>query len=249
MENEKKEEIKAGTDSGAKLLKKERELVVPGDEIIKSMDYLPGRNAFREGDSIFAKKLGVVSMSNRVISVIPLSGVYIPKPGDMVIGEVIDIQNNGWVIDIRSVNEAFLPLSGVREYIDTSKMDISKVYGLGDTVYAKVSSTNATSVYLNMQDPMARKLGSGRITRMSPAKVPRLIGKEGSMINMIKDRTKCRISIGQNGFVWFEGDREDGVVDAIRLIEREAAHDGLTDKISNLLGGIYDEKAERQKAG
>ena len=56
------------------MLKNERDFVVPGDEIVKSMDYLPGKYTFREGDSIFAKRLGVVSMSGRVVSVIPLSG-------------------------------------------------------------------------------------------------------------------------------------------------------------------------------
>ena len=226
------------------LLKKDRELVIPGDEIIRSMDYLPGKNAFRDGDSIYAKKLGLVSVNRRVISVIPLSGVYIPKAGDMVMGEVIDIQNNGWVIDIKSVNEGFLPLSGVREFVDTSKTDMSKIYGLGDVVYAKISASSSNSVYLTMQDTRSRKLRSGRVVRMSPAKVPRLIGKEGSMIKLIKDKTGCRISIGQNGLVWFEGEKEDSVIDAIKLIERESVTDGLTDKISNLLGGGANGKAK-----
>jgi exosome complex component RRP4 len=226
-------------------LKKDRELVIPGDEIIRSMDYLPGKNCFREGDSIYAKRLGLVSIDRRVISVIPISGVYIPKVGDMVLGEVIDIQNNGWVVDIKSVNEAFLPLSGVREFIDTTKTDLSNIYGFGDVIYAKVSSTGSTSVHLSMQDSRARKLKSGRVLKMSPAKVPRLIGKEGSMINLIKNITRCSISIGQNGMVWFEGENEDGVVDAVRLIEREAITDGLTDKVSKLLGGGEDGKAKQ----
>lgn len=228
----------------AELLKNDRELVIPGDEIIRSMDFLPGKNAFRDGDSICAKKLGLVSVNRRVISVIPLSGVYIPKAGDMVMGEVIDIQNNGWVIDIKSVNEGFLPLSGVREFIDTSKTDMSKVYGLGDVVYAKISAASSNSIYLTMQDTRSRKIRSGRVIKMSPAKVPRLIGKEGSMIKLIKDKTGCRISIGQNGLVWFEGEKEDSVIDAIKLIERESVTDGLTDKISNLLGGGANGKAK-----
>ena len=53
-----------------------------------------------------------------MISVIPLSGVYVPKGGDMVIGKVQDIQSSGWVIDINSISDAYLPLSGVREFID-----------------------------------------------------------------------------------------------------------------------------------
>lgn len=228
----------------SELIKKDREFVIPGDEIITSMDYLPGRNCFREGDSILAKRLGLVSVNKRVISVIPLSGVYIPKPGDMVMGEVIDIQGNGWVIDIKSITDAFLPLSGVREFIDTNKTDMSKIYGMGDVIYAKISSAGTNSVHLTMQDTRSRKIGSGRVIRMSPAKVPRLIGKEGSMINLIKDRTRCRISIGQNGLVWFEGEKEGDVVSAIRLIEKNSVTDGLTDNISKLLGGEANGKAK-----
>lgn len=243
-ETEKKEEVKIEGKTEARMLKEDRELVIPGDEIIKSMDYLPGRNSFREGDSIYAKKLGLVSVNRRVISVIPLSGVYIPKAGDMVMGEVIDVQNNGWVIDIKSVTDAFLPLSGVREFIDTSKTDLSDIYGFGDVIYAKILNTGTNSVHLTMQDTRSRKLRSGRIVKMSPAKVPRLIGKEGSMINLVKDRTRCRISIGQNGMVWFEGEKEDKVIDAIRLVEKEAVTGGLTDKISKLLGGELNGKAK-----
>ena len=154
-----------------------------------------------------------------MISIIPLSGVYIPRPGDMVIGKVKDIHSAGWVININSVGEAFLPLSGVREFIDTTKTDLARFYDVNDVVYAKINHANSHTIQLSMQDPRARKFNSGRIMTMSPSKVPRLIGKEGSMINMIKDHSGCRINVGQNGLVWFEGDKEDVVVNAIGLIE------------------------------
>lgn len=222
----------------SELIKNDREVVLPGEEIINSIDYLPGRNSFREGNSIYSKRIGLVSVRGRVISVIPLSGVYVPKPGDMVIGEVEDIQSSGWIVNINSVKDAYLPLSGVREFIDTTKTDLSKFYAVGDVIYAKIGHANTHTIQLSMQDPRARKFGSGRIVTMSPAKVPRLIGKEGSMINVIKDKSGCRINVGQNGLVWFEGEKEDLVVDAISLIEREAALDGLTDRVASMLNGV-----------
>src|SRR4030043_136318 len=134
--------------------RKEREFVVPGDEIVNSMDYLPGRNCFREGNSILAKRLGIVNLDGRVISVIPLTGVYFPRVGDMVIGEVVDIQSNGWVVAINSAHDAYLPLSGVREFIDTSKTDLSRVYGMGEVIYARIGSVvSGNSIHLSMQDP------------------------------------------------------------------------------------------------
>jgi len=221
----------------AEFIKKEREFVVPGDEIISSMDFLPGRNCLREGNSIYAKRLGIVNLDGRVISVIPLTGVYFPRVGDMVIGEVEDVQSNGWVISINSAHSAYLPLSGVREFIDTSKTDLSRVYGVGEVVYANIMSASGSSIHLSMQDPRCRKFRSGRIVRMNPSKIPRLIGRQGSMIMMIKDLTGCRINVGQNGVICIEGEKEDLVIKAIEVIEHESQSEGLTDKVSMLLGG------------
>jgi exosome complex component RRP4 len=204
---------------------------------VKSVDYLPGKNCFREGDSIFAKKLGIVSVSQRVISVIPLNSVYIPKIGDMIIGVIEEIQQNGWVVDINSPYGAFIPLSGVREYIDTTRTDLSKVYAIDDVIHGKVSLIKMDSVHISMQDLMARKLRGGRMVKINPAKVPRLIGKQGSMINLIKEKTGCRISVGQNGYVWIDGEKDDLAIKAIKKIEEESYVEGLTDKISKLLEG------------
>lgn len=222
----------------AELLKKEREFVAPGEEIVKSMDYLPGKNCFREGDSICSKRIGLVSVSGRVISTIPLNGPYLPKVGDMVIATVEDIQGtSGWLMDINAPYNAFLPLSGVREFIDTNRTRLSNVYSVGDVLYGKIHHVAPPdTVHISMQDPRSRKLKGGRILSINPAKVPRLIGKQGSMISMIKNRTGSRISIGQNGFMWMEGGNEDMVLKAVGLVESEAYRNGLTDKVSRLLG-------------
>lgn len=223
-------------------MKKDRELAIPGDELVKSMDYLPGKNCFREGESIITKRLGLVSVDGRVISIIPLSGVYLPKYGDMVIGTVAEIQSSGWIVDINSLHQAYLPLSGVKEFIDTKRTDLSKVYAIGDVIYSKISLVNGDSVHLSMQDTRSRKFTSGRVIKMSSAKVPRLIGKQGSMIRLIKDSTGCRINVGQNGAVWIEGANDNTVLSAVQLIEKNSHIDGLTDKVSEFLGKTKLEK-------
>ena len=81
------------------------------------------------------------------------------------------------------------------------------------------------------------KFKGGIIVDISPTKVPRLIGKKGSMINMIKDKTNCKIVVGQNGLVWVKGneDMEQLTREVIHLIEAEAHTSGLTNKIKNKL--------------
>jgi exosome complex component RRP4 len=227
-------------------LKKNREFVIPGDEIVKSLDYLPGKNCFRDGESIITKRIGLVSAENRVVSVIPLNGVYIPSVGDMVIGDIIDIQgNSGWVVDIGSPFEAFLPLSGVREYI-SQRSDLSKIYNIGETIYAKVHAMSGSSVYLSMHDVMARKFREGMVIRMNPMKVPRLIGKQGSMINTIKDKTGARISVGQNGLVWVD-ENFDLIKEVVELIEKECFTEGLTDRVTKFLEEKVKVPAKKEK--
>ena len=73
---------------------------------------------------------------------------------------------------------------------------------------------------------------------MEPTKVPRLIGRKGSMINMIKAETRCKIVIGQNGRIWISCEKpeiEDIIEMIIRRIEREAHTAGLTDRIREFL--------------
>jgi len=80
----------------------------------------------------------------------------------------------------------------------------------------------------------------GKIIDVTPSKVPRIIGKQGSMIKMIKEGTGCNIVVGQNGKVWIKGERiEDEVkaTEVILKIEQESHTQGLTDTIKSILEG------------
>src|SRR5207247_1244585 len=79
----------------------------------------------------------------------------------------------------------------------------------------------------------ARKLNGGILMEVSPTKVARVIGKEGTMVSLIKDLTNCRIYVGQNGRIWLDGEDRDTAVAAmaIRLIEDRAQALGLTEAV------------------
>ena len=65
-------------------------------------------------------------------------------------------------------------------------------------------------------------------------KVPRVIGKEGSMIGIIKDETKCEITVGQNGIIWIQGKTvEDELFakKAILHIVEKSFVEGLTEEV------------------
>ncbi len=217
------------------IIVEDRSVVVPGETLSIGMNYLPGYGAHRVNEEIRSSIIGLVNIKDRVIKVIPLSGAYYPKKGDKVIGQVVDVGRSAWDIDIKAPLVAFLTIAdATRSYIELGE-DLSRYYGIGDYVYAEVASVSRTmDIRLQMKDRMFKKLSPAMIVEISPVKVPRIIGKKGSMINVLKEETKCSFIVGQNGLVWIKGEnREDELLasKAIKFIEKNAHVSGLTDGI------------------
>ena len=109
---------------------------------------------------------------------------------------------------------------------------------MGDVVLLKVLSVDESKkIQVTMKDSGLRKLEGGRLVKVSHTKVSRIIGKSGSMISMLKNMTDCRITVGQNGMVWIDGDDEnaDVAAEAIRMIEEKAQCGNLTDRIKEFI--------------
>ena len=222
-----------------KILIKNKELVVPGEAIVEGMDYLPAGNVFREKDKIIANTIGLVSVDNRLVKLIPLTGVYVPKRDDNVIGQVKNITFGGWQMDIGTSNLAALNLRDASNDFIDKKADLTQIYNYNDIVVAKISNVTKTGfIDLTMRGPGLNKLRGGRLIDVVASKVPRVIGKQGSMINLIKDKTGCRITVGQNGKIYVQSEdpvKESKAIEAIKLIEKDAASEGLTERVERFL--------------
>ena len=217
----------------------EKDLVVPG-ELSAEDDYYPGRGTFEDDGKICSKLLGLVSLRNKKISVIPLKSKYLPKKGDVVIGKIDDVRFSMWGVDINSPYSGILPAS---EVFGREKKELSRVFDIGDVLFLRIVDVDEVKkVKLGLKGRGMGKFKGGVIVDIAPTKVPRLIGKKGSMINMIKDKTGCKIVVGQNGLVWVKGneDMEQIVKNIIKLIEKEAHTSGLTDRIKNKLCLLID---------
>lgn len=222
-----------------KLLITDKDIVVPGEELAEGMDYIPAAGTYRDGDKIIASQVGMVNLSGRLVKLVPLSGRYSPKVGDTVIGKVTNVSFSNWFIDVGYAYEGVLSLKdATSDYIERGA-DLSKYYDIGDYVSCKITNvTKSMAIDLSMKGLGLRKLKGGRIIKVTPSKIPRIIGKQGSMINLIKEKTSCRISAGQNGRIWIQGDdpqKEMLAAKAIEMIDKNAHAKGLTDEITGFL--------------
>jgi exosome complex component RRP4 len=218
--------------------KEKREIAVPGEIISSDENDLPGDWTVKEGNNIVAIRLGLVDRSDRLIKLIPLTGVYIPRRGNVVIGEIKDMTMNGWMVEIGGPYGAFLPLRECQGFIEESEME--NVYGVGDLIVTQILDVKRTSVDLTMKqrDKGLGKIRDGLVIRVNPHRVPRVIGKEGSMIKMIKDASQTLVTVGQNGLIWIKGSgipNEIFAKKAIEFVIENTTSEGLTEKVEKWL--------------
>jgi exosome complex component RRP4 len=213
-----------------------KQLVAPG-ELLAEGPYFAGENTYREGGKIFASRVGMADVIGNKLIVVPIKGAYIPRIDDIVIGRITDITMSSWQVDICAPYPALLPMSEtpVHRGREGGRRDLSSIYGVGDLVLAQVIAFDRTrDPLLTTKGRGLGKVTSGRVARISPAKIPRIIGKKGSMITMLKKETGTDIVPGQNGVILAIGrnpDQERIAVEALNMIEREAHTIGLTDRV------------------
>lgn len=212
-----------------------REIVVPGD-LLAISSKRAGPGTYSQGGKIFASQLGIKTVRPDSISVVPLAGQYVPVTGDLVVGKIVDVGASNWLVDINSPYPSPLHVNEVPWRVEFG--ETRKFMQVGDIVLLKIIAVDELKrISVSMQDHGLRKLTGGMVIEVSPSKVPRVIGKNGSMIQMLKNETACRIYVGQNGRIWIDGELDNIVraVQAIKMIEDEAHNLGLTEKVKELL--------------
>ncbi len=227
----------------------DRVLVLPGEEI-DSHGLKPGPGTYRVQGKVYASVLGLLSTRPPVVRVIPLSGRYIPKAGDTVVGTVTDVQGTFWLLDIGAPRWAPLHMTGTPWKIDIGETE--KYLHVGDAVLVQIENLEVTGrIGVTMIGEGLGKLNGGTIVTMSPAKVPRVIGRGGSMIQTLTRLTGAEIAVGQNGRVWVDG--EAGAIlrvrECLRIIEEEGQRSGLTERIERFLAASPQSPPAEKSAG
>ncbi|MGA7861513.1 MAG: exosome complex protein Rrp4 [Thermoplasmata archaeon] len=225
-----------GRDGGGKPPHSEpKVLVLPGDEI-PDRGLQPGFGTYRIGKRLFASVMGYATWREPFVRVVPFAGRYVPKPHDVIVGIVQDVQKTFYLLDIDASRWAPLHTSGTPWEPGPGELD--QYLRIGDAVLVAVENLDATGkIGVTMKGEDLGKLSGGTLVTISPAKIPRVIGKGGSMIHTITRLTGTRVAVGQNGRIWVEGPAEgiQRVRECLRIIEEEGQRPGLTERIEGFL--------------
>ncbi len=213
-----------------------REIVVPG-QLLAEGRYRASIGTYSKNGKIYASLIGLAEQNRNIIRVVPLEGVYIPKEGDLVIGTITLVGGNNWKVDIGGPYGASLHANNAlrRPYDE----DISRYFDVGDVIAAEVIAFDRVSgPFLTLKGRGLQKLRDGMILTVSPSKIPRIIGRKGSMINMIKDKLRIHTIVGQNGRIWIKAPNTKILriaIKAFKMIEREAHTSKLTDRVATMI--------------
>ena len=213
-----------------------REIVIPGDVLDNADEYKAGENAYELDGKIRANVVGTKTYTNDAVGVTVMGGFYMPVTGDTVIGIINDVGPSNWMLDINAPYPAPLHVSEVPWKVEFG--DTSRFLTVGDVVLLKILMVDESKkIQVTMKDSGLRKIEGGQLVEISYSKISRVIGKSGSMIQMLKNMTDCRIFVGQNGRIWIDGDGEnvDVAAEAISIIERESRSANLTDRVREFI--------------
>ena len=222
-------------------MSEKRKRVIPGD-VITTGSYRADQNTVLDGRLIVATAVGVSEIVDDTVRVIPLTGKYMPRIDDMVVGKVTSHTSLAWELDINSCYVGFLPATDVfgRDFSARSD-ELSTRLKRGDLVAARIANSDRSrDPLLTIADRDLGKIDSGELVEVSASKIPRLIGKRGTMIQMIETQTDSLITVGQNGWVVVTCDNPNGLLkakQAITMVDRMAHVSNLTDKVRAMLGG------------
>jgi len=216
----------------------ESQFVLPGDVIVTG-DYRPEQNVILDGNRLMSTAVGFSEIEDNSVTVAPLTGLYTPKTDDLVIGKIVSHNALSWEVDINSYYSGILTAFDIfgKDY-SASRDDLSLKLNTCDVILARIANVGSRDPLLTIIGEKLGKIDAGELVKISPAKIPRLLGKHKSMIQSIEESTNATITVGQNGLIVVSCDETNGLLKAltaIRMVDEQAHLVNLTDKVKKML--------------
>lgn len=200
-----------------------------------------------DGDDIDffrASVAGTVDRINKLVTVRPLRGRYVPEIGDVVVGRVVELAPRRWKVDVNARQDASLLLSAVnlpggvqrrRTYEDELNMRL--FYEEHDLLSAEVQEVKADGAIM-LQTRAAGRYGRLRSAGFFVSVTPALV-RRASRHFVALDYGGLSAVLGVNGYIWVY--RE-----ASAAARAQDADDDGAEGAEEAEAEVEDEEEERQ---
>ena len=197
-----------------------KKIVIPGDVVTEDRKKM-GSHVFLRNGKIYSDAVGIANAEGEYANVVPLAGGYVPQYDDLIVGLVVTEKMYGYMVDVGAFYPAF-----------ASKRELREPLKVGSIISAKVMEID------EMQEP---KLGfirifyGGNLFTIDAVKVPRVIGKNSSMLEVLKTGTGSSLLVGRNGKIWAKGGNMELLHKALQMINAESHSENLTNRVGEFL--------------
>ncbi len=195
-----------------------KRIVVPGEMVDDKPLHL--LDAFIEENKTYATVISVYDDEKKMLT--PLEGLWYPRKEEVVVGVIEEAKLNTYTVQLNAPYKGII----ISKYTESAM-------NTGDMIEASVKELDKTGTVV-LSRP--RVLNGGKLLKIRPAKVHRLIGKSNTMLNQISQGTGTTMKVGMNGVVWIRGGDIDLASEAVFRVQEEAHVSGLTERINKMVG-------------
>jgi exosome complex RNA-binding protein Rrp4 len=195
-----------------------RRIVIPGELVDEQPLHL--LDTFIEGNKTYATVVSVYDTDKKTI--VPLEGLWYPQQDEVIVGQIEEAKLNTYTVKLDAPYKGLI----ISKYAETEMAN-------HDYVEAYVKELDKTGTVI-LSRP--RVLNGGKLIKIRPSKVHRLLGKSNTMLAQIISGTGSQIVVGMNGAIWVKGGDVDKAVEAIMRVQEEAHISGLTERIGTMVG-------------
>ncbi|KAI6205927.1 Ribosomal RNA-processing protein 4 [Aphelenchoides besseyi] len=179
-------------------------VAVPGKVLDTNSELIRGHGTYLENGVLFSSVAGITDRVNKLLRVKPVKTRYGGEVGDVVVGRIVEVQANRWLVDINSTQFAVLLLSSVnlpggelRRKSSEDQLQMTDYLKVGDLVSAEVQRTYGHGFLgLHTRSLKYGKLGQGVLVKMPCSLVKR---RKAHFFNL---PFGASVILGCNGYVW-----------------------------------------------
>ncbi|KAI5965606.1 rrp4 [Candida pseudojiufengensis] len=179
-------------------------IVTPGELITEDPIWMKGHGTYFIGDKTYSSVVGNISRVNRLLSVNPIRGKYLPETGDHIVGRITEVANKRWKVDIGSKQDAILMLGSVnlpggilRRKSESDELQMRSFLKEGDLLNCEIQTIFNNGI----ASLHTRSLKYGKLRNGIFLKIP------SSLIIKSKNHNydlpgNVSVILGINGYIW-----------------------------------------------
>jgi exosome complex component RRP4 len=198
-------------------------IVLPGEVISETTEgIMCGTGVFAQDGQVIATVRGFVTRIGQLLAVTPMTSIYTPNVGDIVVGRVAQVQQQRWKVQIGCsvlanlrLSSIYLPDDQLRRRTTADERNMRQYFDVGDLICAEVQQIGTDgSVFLHTRQQHPKRLDHGLVIEV-PARLIKRVPMHMQKVALLD--SEYQIIYGLNGTIWLSPVEPSAVLSVPRI--------------------------------